>query len=74
MFTEFTLRCQVVWDDVLWRVVAVWTDDQGSEPVVLEKSGRAPLDGAEGPDDVMAAAIRAMAGRPLAEGVRAENP
>jgi len=40
MFTHVSLNLELVWDDILWRLVAVWQEDDAAEPVVLEKAGR----------------------------------
>lgn len=60
MWTHVHLNCHVVWNDVLWSVTAVWQDDAEEKPVVLEKSGRAPLSEGDGPDEVLIAAALAL--------------
>lgn len=42
MFTHAQLTIDIVWDDVLWRAIAWYLDDEGGEPVLVEKSGRLP--------------------------------
>lgn len=63
MWISVHLECHVVWDDVLWRCTAIWQDEDGSEPVVLEKHGRCPSDPDGGPDAVLAAAASALKGQ-----------
>jgi hypothetical protein len=65
MFQTVTLRCQIVWEDVLWTVLAVWQEDDASEPIVMEKSGRCSLGGDSGPDAVLSAAVAALQGEAL---------
>lgn len=60
MLTHLHLTAHVVWDDVLWQVIAVYQDGADSQTVALEHSGRAPLDGEDSPQAVLAAAVRAL--------------
>ena len=43
MFTHISLNVEVVWDDALWRLLAIWQEDDSADPVVLEKAGRVAL-------------------------------
>jgi len=43
MFTHISLNVEIVWDDALWRLLAIWQEDDAAEPVVLEKAGRVAL-------------------------------
>jgi hypothetical protein len=65
MWTHVSLNCERVWDDVLWRVVAIWQEDDGADPVVMEKSGRGPLGALDGPDAILGAAVAALEGQAL---------
>lgn len=65
MWTSASVTCAIVWDEVLWHAAATWVDDDGAEPVTMVKSGRAPLNGVEGPDEALAAAVRALQRMPL---------
>ncbi len=60
MLTHIHLNAHVVWDDVLWQVIAIYQDSADAEPVTLERAGRAPLDGEDSPYGVLAAAVRAL--------------
>jgi hypothetical protein len=67
MWTHVSLNLDIVWEDVLWRALAIWQEDEHSEPVVLEKGGRVPLPADGGPDEALYAAVRALQGQPLQE-------
>lgn len=60
MWTQASLSLHHVWDDVLWRATAIWQDDDVTEPVVLNLSGRAPVGGLESPYALLAAALLAL--------------
>lgn len=60
MWTTVTLSTHQVWEDCLWRVTAIWTDDDVSAPVVLQREGRAALGADDGPEDLLAAALSAF--------------
>lgn len=60
MLTHLHLTAHVVWDDVLWQVIAIYQDSADGESVTLHHSGRAPLDGEDSPQAVLAAAVRAL--------------
>lgn len=60
MLTHIHLTAHVVWDDVLWQVIAIYQHEADGESVALERSGRAPLDGQDAPQAVLAAAVRAL--------------
>jgi hypothetical protein len=61
MWTHLSLNVEVVWDDVLYRLIAIWQDHDAAEPVVLEKGGRAPLGDDRSPEGAMRAALAASA-------------
>lgn len=58
MWTHISLNVQIVWDDALWRQVAVWQEDDGAEPVVIERSGRVPLGSDRSPGATLLACAR----------------
>lgn len=58
MWTHVSINVTPVWEDALYRLVALWVDDDGSEPVVIEKGGRVAL----GPDDSPEGILRSVAG------------
>lgn len=62
MWTHLSLNVSIVWDDALWRTVALWQETPEEEPVVLEKSGRVSIEGAVGPDEIIARVASAIAG------------
>jgi hypothetical protein len=59
MWTHISLNVDIVWEDVLWREVAIWQDDDAGEPVALEKGGRVPLGADRTPEGALAVAIAA---------------
>jgi hypothetical protein len=61
MWTSIHLQVSEVWDDLLWTCTAIWTDDEWSTPVVLQKSGRTPANGATCPPQMIAAVCSAFA-------------
>jgi hypothetical protein len=65
MWTSASVTCTIVWDEVLWHAAATWVDDDASPPVTMVKSGRAPLGDGDGPDEALAAAVRALQGLAL---------
>lgn len=60
MWTHVSLNAEIVWDDVLWRAVALWQDDDAAEPVVMEKSGRVPVGADATPEAALYRAALAM--------------
>ena len=60
MLTHVTLSAHLVWDEVLWQVVAIYQDSADGEPVALHRSGRASAAGQDAPQAVLAAAVRAL--------------
>jgi len=60
MWTHVSVNAHIVWDDALFSLVAVWQDDEISEPVALERRGRVPLDGDDGPQHVLRRVLRAL--------------
>jgi hypothetical protein len=60
MWTQVSLSLHHVWEDVLWRAVAIWQDDQVSEPVTLCVDGRADARGLESPDSLLLVALTAL--------------
>lgn len=67
MWTHVSLNVDIVWEEVLYRCVAIWQEQPGLEPVCLEKSGRTALPPGGGPDEALAAAARALQGQALME-------
>lgn len=65
MWTNINLTTHVVWDEILWTVVAIWQDGLGNDAVVMEKSGRCAVGVEDGPDAVLLAAVRALQGAAL---------
>lgn len=61
MWTSIQVSLQHVWDDCLWRVVAVWRDDLETEPIVVVRTGRAPAYGLDDPVPLLRACAAAMA-------------
>lgn len=53
MWSHISLNAEVVWDDALWRFIAIWQDDDVSDAVTLEKSGRVPLRGDRHPEEIL---------------------
>lgn len=60
MWTHVSLNCEIVWDDALYRVLAIWQESAEVEPVVLERSGRVPLGGDATPRGALKAAVAAL--------------
>jgi len=60
MWTHLSLNVEVVWDDALYRLLAIWQDDDASEPVVIEKGGRVPLGSDDSPEGICATVARAV--------------
>lgn len=60
MWTQVGMTITTVWDECLWHVTATWRDDDQALPAVLTRSGRAPLNGADRPSEILAAALRAL--------------
>jgi hypothetical protein len=60
MWTAVNLSTTLLWDECLWWVVATWQDDAESAPVVLHRSGRAPLRGADDPRGILAVVLQAL--------------
>lgn len=66
MWTHVSLNVEIVWDDALWRAVSIWQDDDVSEPIVMEKSGRVPLGADTTPENALYRATLAMQSAPAA--------
>lgn len=60
MWTHISVNAHVVWDDALWTLTALWQDDPEQQPVALERSGRVPLGGDDGPLHVMTQILAAL--------------
>jgi hypothetical protein len=60
MWTHVSLNAHIVWDDALWTLTALWVDDPESEPIALERSGRVPLGGDDGPQHVITQVLAAL--------------
>lgn len=60
MWVAIHLNCHQVWDEVLWSVTATWRDDEASEPVTIQRSGRAAVGGLERLEDLLDASVRAL--------------
>jgi hypothetical protein len=60
VFTQVTITCTTIWDEVSWHATATWREDAESQPVVLTRGGRAPLNGEWSPHAIAQACIRAM--------------
>lgn len=73
MWTGVSLTTTVIWEDLLWFVAATWQDDGTTDPTVLHKSGRTPLEGADDPLTICGVALRALE-RELAGGSAAPAP
>lgn len=58
MWTHISLNVQQVWDDGLWRIVAVWQENDTAEPVALERTGRVALTADRTPAGILLAAAR----------------
>lgn len=58
MWQNISLNVTQVWDEALWRATAVWQDDEDSEPIVLQRTGRVSLNGDDSPELVLQAAVR----------------
>jgi hypothetical protein len=58
MWTHISLNAQQVWEDGLWRIVAVWQENDGAEPVAIERSGRVALGTDRTPAGILLAAAR----------------
>jgi hypothetical protein len=57
MWTQTSLSLHHVWEDLLWRAVCIWQDDDVTEPVVLSLSGRCSAAGLESPAALLNAAL-----------------
>ena len=60
MWTAVSLSSTLLWDECLWWVVATWQDDADSEPVVLHRNGRTPLNGADDPHSILLRVLQAL--------------
>lgn len=60
MLTHVSLSLHLVWEDVLWSVVALYEDGDGSDPVAIYRSGRAPVGAEDSPQALLQAAVHAM--------------
>ena len=60
MWTSLSATATVLWDDCLWWLAATWQDDAESEPVVLHKSGRTCLNGADDPALILGRVLQAL--------------
>lgn len=60
MWTSVSTTATTLWDEVLWWVAATWQDDAVSEPVVIHKSGRGPLHGADDPRSILYVVLQAL--------------
>lgn len=61
MWTHVSFNVELVWETVLWRMVAIWQEAPGVDPVVLEKSGSVQAPADDGPIECLSAAIAAAA-------------
>jgi len=68
MWTHVSLNAEIVWEDVLWRAVALWQDSDTDEPIVMEKSGRVALGADATPEAALYRAVLAMQSAPAARG------
>lgn len=60
VWDHVSLNIDIVWQDALWRSTAVFIEEEGAEPIVLQKAGRVPLPGDSGPDEALIAVLRAL--------------
>lgn len=60
MWTSLSTTATLLWEECLWWVAATWQDDAVSEPVVLHRSGRAPLSGADDPLQILRVVVDAL--------------
>lgn len=63
MWISVSLSLHPLWDDLQWRAVAIWQDDDASEPVVLTHSGTTPLGDEMSPQRILAKAVQALEAR-----------
>ncbi len=61
MWTHASFNVELVWETVLWRMVAIWQEAPGVDPVVLERSGSVQAPADDGPLECLAAGIAAAA-------------
>lgn len=60
MWIAASITTTQVWDACLWHAAATWEDDETGERTTLVQSGQSPLHGAEGPQVMLAAALRGL--------------
>lgn len=60
MWTAVSITATILWEDLRWFCAATWQDDAESEPVVLHRSGTAPLNGADDPAQILRAVLWAL--------------
>jgi len=60
MWTSLSTTATLLWEEVLWWVAATWQDDAVSEPVVIHRSGRANLNGADDPRTILYVVLQAL--------------
>jgi hypothetical protein len=60
MWTHISLNLEIVWEDALYRVVAIWNEDGEGEPIVIERGGRVPLSDDRSPEGMLWAAACAL--------------
>lgn len=60
MWTNVSLNCHPIWDEVQWSVTAIWRDTIDAEPVMLTRTGRASMGDHDSPERILTAALDAF--------------
>lgn len=62
MWTHISVNCDVVWESVLWRAVAIWDDGDGSNQVTtLERCGQAQISADDSVKGILEKVVQQMA-------------